>query len=472
MDRSHRDATRRSTSSDLDPASEFELSFEVEFERVFRAAYLATGNRHDADDLADLAFLHVWDRWDRTRAHDNPTAVAIGWTMGRGRVGTARLAMRRHRAAWRRRARRLRARPFDDVGLDDDLRSALAATPPGDRAAIALVRGLHFTHREAARALGCRTSAVRIRLARGEAGWLQRLAPDGPPDGRSDPIEGTLETLRRVAVPRPGSFARHLDARSRAARHRRVGVIAAVAIVSALIAFVAGRGTDDRASPVPSQPEAAFERTPSGRYRLPGMLMAASVTVPDGWRVGNSIWGSDGPGFAALSTGTPGMTVSVAVFDLVMLSPYDPATGAPRTLEADWRAGWFARFGRSFDRQIRSRIAGSAGTDLRTFHPWSPLAWVLAHAPKEGPIQVSEPVIDGRDGSLVSFVNTGPTSALFAVYGNGTIEMRPDVTYTFWAPAGDETMAGDVLIAIAREAGADPSTAEWDVIRSLKIRGY
>ena len=57
---------------EVDPGTEFELFFELEFERVFGAAYLATGSRRDADHLTHLALLRTWDRWARVREMERP----------------------------------------------------------------------------------------------------------------------------------------------------------------------------------------------------------------------------------------------------------------------------------------------------------------------------------------------------------------------------------------------------------------
>jgi hypothetical protein len=61
---------------------------------------------------------------------------------------------------------------------------------------------------------------------------------------------------------------------------------------------------------------------------------------------------------------------------------------------------------------------------------------------------------------------------LFSVNGDSLITLLPDVTYSFWAPAPGEPLAGDVLVGIAREPGTTPGTEEWGVIRSLALRPY
>jgi DNA-directed RNA polymerase specialized sigma24 family protein len=41
----------------------FDEFFEVEHERLFKALYFVTGNRHDAEELIQDAFLKLWERW-------------------------------------------------------------------------------------------------------------------------------------------------------------------------------------------------------------------------------------------------------------------------------------------------------------------------------------------------------------------------------------------------------------------------
>jgi DNA-directed RNA polymerase specialized sigma24 family protein len=50
----------------------FEDFFEGERVRLFRALFAITGNRHEADDISQEAFLRLWERWDRVSAMDDP----------------------------------------------------------------------------------------------------------------------------------------------------------------------------------------------------------------------------------------------------------------------------------------------------------------------------------------------------------------------------------------------------------------
>ena len=44
----------------------FDTFFEEEHERLFKALYFVTGNRHDAEELMQDAFLRLWERWGRS----------------------------------------------------------------------------------------------------------------------------------------------------------------------------------------------------------------------------------------------------------------------------------------------------------------------------------------------------------------------------------------------------------------------
>ena len=47
----------------------FEEFFEVERDRVFGMLELMTGDRSEAEEIAQDAFVAVWERWDRVRGN-------------------------------------------------------------------------------------------------------------------------------------------------------------------------------------------------------------------------------------------------------------------------------------------------------------------------------------------------------------------------------------------------------------------
>jgi RNA polymerase sigma factor (sigma-70 family) len=125
--------------------------------------YLVTGDRYEAEDLAQEAFVKTYERWDRVRSMDN----AIGYVY--------RIAINAHRNRVRRMlvgaARAVVSRPSDPISATDDrdaLRRALATLPSGQREALVLVEWLGMTAEEAAPVLGVSPVAVRVRISRGK----------------------------------------------------------------------------------------------------------------------------------------------------------------------------------------------------------------------------------------------------------------------------------------------------------------
>jgi RNA polymerase sigma-70 factor, ECF subfamily len=65
---------------------DFRTFFEDEHRRLFKTLYFVTGDRSEAADLMQDAFLRLWERWDRIETIDDPRAylfrVAVnGWRM-------------------------------------------------------------------------------------------------------------------------------------------------------------------------------------------------------------------------------------------------------------------------------------------------------------------------------------------------------------------------------------------------------
>ena len=146
-------------------ASRFEEFFLAQHERLFQALYLLTGDRYEADDLAQEALLRAYERWDRVAAMDSPDGYVF------------RTALNLHRSRLRSllvRARRVFAAvPAEDlsgpVTASQDVRRALARLPRGQREALILVEWLGLGSEEAGRVLGIDASSVRGRLHRGRA---------------------------------------------------------------------------------------------------------------------------------------------------------------------------------------------------------------------------------------------------------------------------------------------------------------
>jgi len=71
----------------------FDEFFEEEHERLFRALYFVTGNRHDAEELMQDAFLKLWERWDENHRITDPTAYLFRVVLNGFRMRHRRAAM-------------------------------------------------------------------------------------------------------------------------------------------------------------------------------------------------------------------------------------------------------------------------------------------------------------------------------------------------------------------------------------------
>jgi len=145
------------------PAGDFESFFRAHNVALFRALWLVTRNRAEAEEIMQDAFLRIWERWPRVSGLPDPTGYLYRTAMNvfRSRVRRAAVAIRRS----------VRAMPPDDLleaveGRDAAVR-AMASLTPRQRAAVVLTDVLGLTSNEAAEALGVRPATVRVLAARG-----------------------------------------------------------------------------------------------------------------------------------------------------------------------------------------------------------------------------------------------------------------------------------------------------------------
>lgn len=158
------------TSEAVSIADSFEVFFELERDRLLGALYLITGNRQDAEELMQDAFLKVWERWDLVQSLTNPTGYLYRTAMNAWRM---RL---RHLAVVARRAIRpgSRSDPFEEVEVREDVRRHLSALTPRQRAALVLTELLGYPVGEAARTLGIKPSTVRALTTQARAALRAR----------------------------------------------------------------------------------------------------------------------------------------------------------------------------------------------------------------------------------------------------------------------------------------------------------
>jgi RNA polymerase sigma-70 factor, ECF subfamily len=142
---------------ELEGARTFETFYQAEARTLFRRLWLVTGNRAEAEELMQDAFLKVWERWDRVSAMEDPVGYLYRTAMNlfRKRYRRAALAVRRTVGL---------APSIDDFSDADDrqvVHEVLATLPPRQRAALVLTEMLGFSSKEAGDALGVTDATVR-----------------------------------------------------------------------------------------------------------------------------------------------------------------------------------------------------------------------------------------------------------------------------------------------------------------------
>jgi RNA polymerase sigma-70 factor, ECF subfamily len=155
-----------------------DLSFETFFsrnrDRLFRALWLVTRDRHEAEEVSQDAFLKVWEGWDRIAALEDPEGYLFRTAMNlcRNRVRRSLLALRRTiRTAPR--ADELRA-----IEDRDQVVRALRELTRSERGAVVLVDLLGMTSEEAGRTIGIRPSTVRVLVARARTKLREQMGGD------------------------------------------------------------------------------------------------------------------------------------------------------------------------------------------------------------------------------------------------------------------------------------------------------
>lgn len=137
-----------------------------------RVAYLLCQDWHRADDLVQTAITRLYVHWRRASATEN----LDGYT----RTVLVRAFLAEQRTAWWRRVNPVHSVPDTEVAFaegDLDLRAALAALPPRQRAVVVLRFYCDLSVEQTADALNCSTGTVKSQTARGLAALRRTLEP-------------------------------------------------------------------------------------------------------------------------------------------------------------------------------------------------------------------------------------------------------------------------------------------------------
>jgi RNA polymerase sigma-70 factor, ECF subfamily len=147
------------------PALSFEVFFQTHHERLFRALWLVTRDRDEAEEVMQDAFLRLWQRWDHVGEGPDPAAYLYRTAMNvwRSRLRRAAVAVRKvvHQIQ--------RDDEMAVVDQHDVVLRALAPLPPRQRAAVVLLDVLDLSSEQAGGALGIKPVTVRVLAARARA---------------------------------------------------------------------------------------------------------------------------------------------------------------------------------------------------------------------------------------------------------------------------------------------------------------
>ena len=154
-------------------AQSFEEFFEAESRMLFRRLCLVTGNRHEAEEVMQDAFLKVFERWPRVRAMNDPTGYLYrtAFNISKKRSRRAALAVRRVLGF---------ANDADEFAASDArsmVADALATLTPRQRAAIVLTDLLGYSSASAGEVLGVRAVTIRVLASQGRAAMKRTLEP-------------------------------------------------------------------------------------------------------------------------------------------------------------------------------------------------------------------------------------------------------------------------------------------------------
>jgi RNA polymerase sigma-70 factor (ECF subfamily) len=153
------------------------------YDRLVRVLTLVAGDRAEAEDVVQEAFVRLVPRWSKISAYDDPEAWvrAVAFRILSNRFRRARNAV----VAARRSDDMRRARGVDHVAETSsdgvDIARALALLPIGQRQVVVMHHLLDLSVEEIASALGVPAGTVKSRLSRARLA-LAPLLHEGSPD--------------------------------------------------------------------------------------------------------------------------------------------------------------------------------------------------------------------------------------------------------------------------------------------------
>jgi RNA polymerase sigma factor (sigma-70 family) len=155
------------------PQQGFEWFFAQYQERLVRGMYLLTGDRIEAEDLAQEAFVRIYERWDKVAKMSSPAGYLF------------RTALNLNRRRLRRLLRFVSPSHVHDVSSEvdpeavavvrSDVAEALRSLTRAQREVVVLREWLELRNHELAKVLGISPESARVRLHRARQLLRERL---------------------------------------------------------------------------------------------------------------------------------------------------------------------------------------------------------------------------------------------------------------------------------------------------------
>lgn len=160
---------------------DFRAFMQGRWQAMVRLAYALTGDRGNAEDLAQTAFARAYASWPRVRRAGSPESYVRQIVINENRRRFRKRRVIEHLTSQVPDAGRV-DRPADEHGDRPALMAALAALGPRQRAVVVLRYWLDLTEAETAAALGCSVGTVKSQASR--ALVRLRQSPDLVDGGR------------------------------------------------------------------------------------------------------------------------------------------------------------------------------------------------------------------------------------------------------------------------------------------------
>jgi len=160
---------QQATEATVTEAPRFEDFFAAEHARLFGALCFVTGDRHEAEEIMQDAFLRMWERWDQVSFED-PSAYLFRTAMNvfRNRYRRSVLGLRKT----------LSIAPSEDAFANVEDRDLvvreLRELTPDQRAALLLTGYVGLSSEDAGQMLGMRPSTIRTLATRARAAIRER----------------------------------------------------------------------------------------------------------------------------------------------------------------------------------------------------------------------------------------------------------------------------------------------------------